>query len=392
MAALDFFMVSPGDKKRAALDLQNKIKLAEKAAEIERLRALALRDSDQLNQTFQRNKQERDMQETLGRMFPTNNPELTADENSTLSLIHARDKMDEIKASGPLMQSSSAMNQYGQSEGSRPFSYDQGRTSALSGIAGNQAGQSASLLQSAINQARMGSAPGAARAMDDAQETNAVNEIRKGVAQRPLTYDLGRTNAEATIAGNRATEAEAANRAELSAAERPFLSDLGKTSVAAKITGNTTSAILDTLKGVVGNARMQSAPSAAPLMDQAQAAEAINTYKEAQAKDTTIPARTQATVSSAFGDARKGDFQQGFFNNRDPKQAAQAENMQDLQNISLYEYLKQNPAFSAQIRYPDPRTAVMMNLLGGGGTNTSALPGGLTPAIQAPKPTGIKAR
>jgi len=106
---LDYFYVSPGDRKRAEMELQNKIRLDKAAADIEKRKALEIRDSNQLNSDFQKHRQERELQDTLSQMYPSNNPNLTADQNDTLAMIHASDKMNEIKAAAPLSATANEM-------------------------------------------------------------------------------------------------------------------------------------------------------------------------------------------------------------------------------------------------------------------------------------------
>lgn len=192
MAILDYFTVSPGDKKRAELELQNRLRLTKGISDIDTQRAINLRDSNQLSADFQRHQQERELQERLARMFPSNDPSLTADENKTKALIDAGSKLDEVLAAQPISSAATNMNTYEQATAGRPFNERLGESTATSAISGNEANTSGNFLRNKINKARFDTAPVAARQADVTQNAELINAYNEaGLRDRTLS---GREN------------------------------------------------------------------------------------------------------------------------------------------------------------------------------------------------------
>lgn len=185
MAVLDYFMVSPGDKKRANLETENKRKLMQEDAKLRKSTAIDLRDSNQLNEEFTRHKAERDMQESIANTMEAGGgqpikheafgfgesgaSDFSPEQNHSLSMVAARAKMDQNRAESMLSPMSTAINARMENEANRPYIGARAASGNEATLAGNSAAKQKSYLEEVRDRARQQLAGNVVKSQDAAE-------------------------------------------------------------------------------------------------------------------------------------------------------------------------------------------------------------------------------
>ncbi len=222
MAIMDFFMVSPGDKKRADLELESRKKLleAETAQRKEMLKAnreseFAVRDSNQLSSDVNRHKQEREMQSAIADTLTTTDSgfDLSPEQEQSMRMIDASKEMSKIKAMRPMAEAAQAGNAYTTAQAIQPTIPETVKTGAEAQIAGNQASTANALRKRSEDQARMTTAGPRAGMMDTADTEHAkraMEEVNIDRSLDPVRNMAMRKRYESQAAGDAYTTATTA--------------------------------------------------------------------------------------------------------------------------------------------------------------------------------------